>query len=387
MVKKNQACLNLAQMQIIINSRVYWREKTVWLRLLMSSNYSGLGISEPIFSHLLDISNKLTNIMSPIFGREIAEQYNELLTQNNIWVRELIEAQLRNDTVEINQIVNSLYENNERRAAFLSSINPFWYEVQWRNLMDTYLNFTIEEANALASGDFNRSVFLFDRLMAQSDLMGDYFAYGLYSYIILSPQRPVPNLIGFRIDPTDQCATYSLMNFLYNIRMFWFDLAVWTRIYAIARTVSPEYAESAYAKLRQIPIQYGNLLKTVFDDELADELLVLIYEQIELIMRLVTAQIDGNVDEANRIVQRLYQNADDRVALFARINPHIDQDRWRNIHHSYLQSTIEEVTSFLTGDYDRNLTIFQRLLEESEHISNEFSVSLLTYLSSNQRIM
>lgn len=385
MVRKQQEqCLNLAQMQIIINSRVYWRERAVWLRAMMGSNYLNTGSAEHVFAYIINITQRLTEILIPFFGREISEQYSQLLTQSNIMIRELIEAQLSNDLERINQLVNSLYQNNQERAALLSSINPFWNEVQLKYLMDTYLLLTIEQANALASGNYNNSVFLFDQLMAQADLMGDYFAYGIYSYLTLLPRYPIPSPGVSRVIPADLCVTYAMMNFIFNIRMFWFNKAIWTRIYSVARTFSPEYAESVYAKLRQLPIQYGALLKTVFDNELVDELLVLVYEQIDLITSLISAQLDGNIEEVNRIVQRLYQNADERAALVVRMNPFVNQNRWRNVLYGYLQSTIEGITTYLAGDNDRSLTIYQRLLEESEHINNEFTESLLTYLV-NQR--
>ncbi len=385
--KQQEQCLNLAQMQMIINSRIYWRLRAVWLRAMMGSLYLHLETAEHVFAYMMNAAHNLTEIMAPFFGREVSEQFNQLLTQNSILLRELIEAQLSNDSEEISRIVNSLYQNNRERAALLNSINPFWNEVQWRNLMDTNLYFTLQQANALASGDYNNSVFLFDRLMAQADLMGDYFAYGLYSYITVLPITPALSLGTSRVRPTDLCVTYAMMNFLYYIQMFWFDQAIWMRIYSIARTLNPEYAESAYEKLRQLPIQYGNLLKTVFDDELVGELLVLIYEQIDLMTNLITAQLDGNIDEINRIVQRLYQNADERVELIVSMNPFVNRDRWKNILYSYLHSTIEEITTYLAGDHDRSITIYQRILEESEHINNEFTESLLKYLSDRGAIL
>jgi hypothetical protein len=89
----------------------------------------------------------------------------------------------------------------------------------------------------------------------------------------------------------------------------------------------------------------------------------------------------------HRIVQRLYQNADERVELIVSMNPFVNQNRWKNIYYSYLHSTIEEITTYLAGEYDRSLKIYQRLLEKSEHINNEFTESLLKYLADRGAIL
>lgn len=185
MIRKNQRCISPVEMQIIINSRIFWREQAAWIKSFIDAEYFNLEISEEIFSHLYNIPAKFSNSLRLIFGGVIAEQYGHMLSQNIVLIRELIEAQEDNDVEAMNQIVNDLYLLADQRAAYLDSINPFWDENQWRNLLYTYLYLTIQQGNALLLGDYDGCIRLFDRLLVHADLMGDYFSSGLYSYLTL----------------------------------------------------------------------------------------------------------------------------------------------------------------------------------------------------------
>ncbi len=375
----NNQCITLAQMQIIFNSRIFWRELAIWIRAFINTTYLSLGISEHVFGHLFNVPAKFSSMMRLVFGGVVYEQYNQLITQFVILFRELIVAQSNNDREGILRAVNSIQQNGAARAAYLASINPFWDENQLKNLFNTYINLTIEQANSFAGGDYNKSIEIFDRLMVHSDLLGDYFAFGLFNYITLSPQALVKRQVG--ANPTEQCITYELMDLIYEIQLFWIDMATWTRAYLIAKTINPAYAESVYTKLRSVPIQYANLLNTIYNADTIDQLLRLIYTYIDLIDNLITAQMAGNVEEVNRTIQLLFQNADERAALIAEMNPFVDQNQWRIILYSNLRSTTDQITSYLAGEHDRDIAVFQRLLDQSERFSDISAESLFRYLS------
>jgi hypothetical protein len=95
---------------------------------------------------------------------------------------------------------------------------------------------------------------------------------------------------------------------------------------------------------------------------------------------MITAQLEGNTDEVNLIIQRLYQNADQRAAFLASINPYWDQNEWRRRLYNNLRSTIDESTTFLARDYARNIDIFSTLLDQAESTSGYFARGLFSYM-------
>jgi hypothetical protein len=56
------------------------------------------------------------------------------------------------------------------------------------NLLITYLQDTIQEANLFASADYRMDIEYFDRLMVLSNTMGDEFAQAMYDYITSGEQ-------------------------------------------------------------------------------------------------------------------------------------------------------------------------------------------------------
>lgn len=371
-------CVSFEQTKIIFTSRIFWRQLAIRTREYLNSRYLGIGNAEDVFNQLLNAPTEFSGMLRLLFGEEVSEKYTRLLTQYIMLMRELITAQLDGNREAINQNVNRLYQNGEIRAASLAPLNPLWNETEWKNMIDTYNNLTIEEANSIASGDYGRNIKIYDNLTVQTNIMGDYFAHGLYHY--LTDTTP-----GFHQPiTTGECISFDQMTILYYIKIFWLEMTTWTRAYIISRAINSDYANKAYEKLRQVPIQYGNLMKSFFNEETVDQNLQLIYTHIDLINNLITALMNNNQEEVNRTVQLLYQNSDERAAILAQMNPYLDQNQWSVIFYNYLRSTIDEITTFLTGDYERNTDIYRRLIDQTEQISNTFSESLFHYISANQ---
>jgi hypothetical protein len=294
---------------------------------------------------------------------------------------ELLSAQLEGDIEGINQSVNRLYQNVQERAVFLEALNPYWSEEGYKNLFDTYIQYTIEIANAIAAGDYSRDIELFDLLNAHTDSMGDTFALGLYNYITSGVSTAAA-------PPQDnvQCITYEQMNDIYNIRMLWFDLVTWVRSYMLSRFIGIGNADEIYAKLKQVSVEYVNTLKKYFPDIVVEEYIQLFYTYIELIDAFITAMMQGNIDEVSQITRSLYENADERAAFVASINPFWDLEEGRDRLYVNLRSTIEQATTFLAGDYARNIDIFTRLLDQAETTSTFLGQGLFQYIIYNQQM-
>lgn len=371
-------CVSFEQMKIIFTSRIFWRQLAIRMREYLNSRYLGIGNAEAVFNQLLNTPTEFSGMLKLLFGEDVSEKYNQLLTQYLMIIRDLITAQIDGNHEAINQNVKSLYQNGDIRAASLAPLNPLWNEAEWKNMIATFNNLTIEEANSIASGDYGRNIELYDNLTVQTNIIGDYFAHGLYHY--LTDTTP-----GFNQPfTTGECISFDQMTILYYIKIFWLEMTTWTRAYIISRAINSDYANKAYEKLRQVPIQYGNLMKTFFNEEMVDQDLQLIYKHIDLINNLITALMNNNQEGVNRTVQFLYQNFDERAALLAQMNPNLDQNQWRAILYNYLRSTIDEITTFLTGDYERNIDIYQRLIDQTEQMSNTFMESLFKYITVNQ---
>lgn len=364
-------------MNMIINSRVYFRRLVTWTRAYLLSRYLGIGTAEELFGRLYLESLDLGNMLEIVFGSELANQDAQLASQYAIGLRDLITAQLSGDMEGVATHIKELYQNASDRAAFGAEINPYWNKDELTRLLNNYIQYTLEEANALTSGDYSKESEPYERLTALTEELGDFIAQGLYEYITSGTQSAAnPQSLC-------ECITYDQLNAIYRIRMFWYELVSLIRNYMISRykNLGEPAEEFFYNELMQVAVNFTNALRKIFGDKVPENYIQLFYTYLELIDAFITAQMVGNTDEINRITQLLYQNADQRAAAISSMNPFWDETVWKNKIYTNLRSTIEESTTFLSGDYARNIDIFNTLLTQAESTGIYFTQGLLKYLN------
>jgi hypothetical protein len=293
-------------------------------------------------------------------------------------LRELISARLEGNFDAVRQNIDRLVQNADQRAAFLASINPYFNETEWKALLQTYLQDTMQEANLFAAKDFRTDIEYFDRLMTLSNQMGDVFAQALYDYITSGAE----NTNSLPAQEGQMCLTYEQMNLLFDTKMFWFDLINWVRAFMLSRFKDVGNEDVVYARLQKVVADFISNLKKIFGESPGvNQLQLELNAYIGLIDSLITAQNAGNSEEIDRITRQLYQNADDIAATLASINPNWDQNEWRTRLYNNLRSTLEESTMFLTEDYARNLDIFSTLMDQAESSSDYFAQGLLNLIN------
>jgi hypothetical protein len=342
----------------------------------------GIGNADELFGNLYSEALSFSDMLQVIFGRQLAQENAGYLNEYTILFRDLLTAHLKGDKPGVQHNIDRLYQNVNKNAAFLASINPYWNEEQWRSLLGAYLQYTVEEANSFASGDYQQYIQLFDRITDLNNIMGDVFAQGLYDYIT-SGQEPT----GKTPQGIQQCLTSDQMNLIYNIRMFWFELVTWIRSFMLSRYRGIGDVNEVFNRLQQVPNDYVNNLRLFFGNNPAiDELQLELNTYIDLIDDLITAQMNGgNTDEIDRITRLLYQNAGERAASVSKLNPYWNEGEWRSRLYNNLRSTLDESVTFLNGDYARNLDIFRTLLDQAESSSGYFAQGLVNYLKNQPK--
>ena len=195
MVIKNRAQDNLityGQMNLIFQSRTLWRDLVMWSRIYLNSRLAGIGPLEDVYNRIYRIPLEFGNIFRLIFGNQAAEVVIQQLSSNVVLYRQLVEAMITGNNEAAATITQELYKNADERAAYMASINPFWDETQWRNLIYNFYTFSFQEIISILTND-PKNIGLFDRFMQYTDAIGDYFAQGLFNYMTYKPQNvPTP---------------------------------------------------------------------------------------------------------------------------------------------------------------------------------------------------
>jgi hypothetical protein len=169
-----QSCVPGWLMNTIIHATSIWKDMAIWTRAYVYSSYAGIGSQEVLFERLYRIPIDFSNTFRLIFGDLIAEQYSNLLSNQIIILRNIINAQINGNINEVNSNTVMLYQNAEERAALLVQINPFWNQNEWRNLMRTYLSMTLDESTRILAKDYPSEIMIFDRILFEAGQIADY---------------------------------------------------------------------------------------------------------------------------------------------------------------------------------------------------------------------
>ncbi len=377
--RMNESCLTFSQINMIYNARIFWRRFTTWIREYFISRYMGIGTAEDSFGRLYLEATDFGEMLRIIFGRNASNSFANLMRRFTIGLRELVSAQLKGDTEAVGQHVDDLYQITGEIAAFLASVNPYLDEAEWSSMLDTYLRYTMEEANLFVSPDYSRGIEILDQLTELTNRMGDLFAKALYDYVTSGKQCEDGASSGL-------CVTYDDMNKIYEIRMLWFDLATWIRAYMISRYTGRGDPDALVERLRKVLLNYTNMLRSLIGEGSiqegfeADRNLWVVNRFIDLITAVVSAHMSNDPAEINRLTQLIYETVDQMASFLATVNPFWSEEEWKTRLYDITKNTINESTAFLTGNYALSLDIFSTILDQAESISDYYAQGLFRYI-------
>lgn len=186
-------CIPIGQMNLIFNIRTVWMLMALWTRAFLFSVATGLGNLNVVAEKLYNIPDDLHNILRLVFPDGEAQNILNLLSLFIINLQNAMLGLKNGDQASVDASTVNLYQISADLSNYLNQVNPFWSEVQWRNLLDTYISLALQEATALMSGNYTRDIELFDRLVNQAILLGDYMADGLIQYLALRGSSPAQN--------------------------------------------------------------------------------------------------------------------------------------------------------------------------------------------------
>ena len=370
----NPECITFSQMQMTFDIRTLYRRLAVLTRTYMRNRYYNIDQPDALFDRLYLEYLDLGTMLHLNFGRENQDRYSQMLGQFVIALRELISAQIEGNTEGVNQNLQRLYENLDTRGAFLEAMNPYWSADEYRSLFETYSQYLIEDANAISSGNFNEDIAIFDNILELTQILGNTFAQGVYNYVT-SGQTTSPAQIG------ERCITYDQMQIIQNITTVWFDLEVWMRSYMLNKYFGLSADEEAtFNRLIRVVVDYTNEIEYIYGEEFSANLLQLLYEYLDLFVNYINAYQAGNVDEVNRIIPLLYQNAASRAALQGSANAFLSADEWRKrLYDMQVRGLINEAAALFSGNAASNLDIFIDLLTQAESMADYFERALFNY--------
>jgi hypothetical protein len=183
-------CFTYEQLNILTN----FQRLFIQLTVLMRAAITGWIFQNPNFNaiaqNLMSIPKDFGDALQVFYGPEVASHFSNLLTNfiSNIFT--ILEGYSTNNQELINQSVQKWYSDANELSKYLDSVNIFWTEPQWENLLYQYIQSNFAMITSLYTGDYDREQEGFNTTFNLAIIMGNFMAQGL---IARELQRQVVN--------------------------------------------------------------------------------------------------------------------------------------------------------------------------------------------------
>jgi len=171
----------LRQAKLYGDWRRVWSKHVWWTREVIIAIANKLPSTDTSVNKLLQNPIEMGQIFGEFYGDRTVAHIEQLFTQHLKTGGDIVTAARDGDTAQVTALTRQWYQNADAIANFLAKANPFYDEATVRSMMHEHLSLTIQEANAYLQGRYNDSINTFDRIQAEAEQMGDYFAQGLIS--------------------------------------------------------------------------------------------------------------------------------------------------------------------------------------------------------------
>ena len=153
--------------------RLLWQQHISWARMVMVSLAYDLPDTDVVIARLLQNPVDMGDMLRPLYGDYIADQYTGLIKEHLTLAAELIKALLAGDVQGASAIEKSWYANGDQVAEFLSSINPYLSKQKFQEMFYSHLELTQKEAMAVINKDFEQDIATFDMIAMEAIAMAD----------------------------------------------------------------------------------------------------------------------------------------------------------------------------------------------------------------------
>lgn len=167
------------QLNLINEIRRFWEQQVMWMRFFIISTIENRPDLPQVTERLYANSRDFFYLLRVFFGDAQAQRFARFLTFHMANLGQLLYAIMNNNQEEANRITAALNQNANEMALFFSTMNPFWEEEQWRQLLFNLVRLTTDQMVAHLGGDYAESISIFDRNEENAYNIADYLAKGI----------------------------------------------------------------------------------------------------------------------------------------------------------------------------------------------------------------
>jgi hypothetical protein len=169
----NSSCISEQEDRLKSSMRLVWEQHVYWTRLTIISLAFNLPDIDFVTARLLRNATDMGNLLKPYYGNKIAAKFSNLIREHLVIAVELVKAAKARNQKAAAAAERRWYANGEEIADFLSTINPYILENEFKEMFFEHLALTKMEAVFILQKDFKSSIAVFDKIEAEALQMAD----------------------------------------------------------------------------------------------------------------------------------------------------------------------------------------------------------------------
>jgi hypothetical protein len=169
----NDSCISEQEFRLSNAMRLVWEQHVYWTRLTINSIAFNSPDLDANTARLLRNATDMGNLLKPFYGNRIATKFSNLIRDHLVIAAEIVNAAKASNQKAVAELERRWYANGAEIARFLSKINPFISEKEFREMFFEHLALTTQEAVLILQMKFEASIAVFDKIEAEALEMAD----------------------------------------------------------------------------------------------------------------------------------------------------------------------------------------------------------------------
>ena len=160
--------------------RKLWEDHIVWTRQFIVSAIAELPDADTAAGRLLTNQDDIGDAIKPYYGEEAGEALSVLLRDHILIAADILTAAKSGDSAGVEDANAHWHDNADDIADFLAAANPrHWPQDEMREMMAEHLEWTLAEAVARLTADWDADVAAYDRIHRDILHMADMLSLGI----------------------------------------------------------------------------------------------------------------------------------------------------------------------------------------------------------------
>lgn len=186
--------------------------------------------------------------------------------------------------------------------------------------------------------------------------------------------------MAYRAQETPFEAFYNLsfedLNIIDSIQELWLQYIMWERSVLIAMAFDLPNLQAILERIYRVPVDFYNTLRVFYGNQVAQEMLNYLQRRIISEIRLIDAMIRGDQSAVGSYTEDLYRTTDELAEFFGQF-PYWNTEQWKLLLYRDISMFIDGIRALLLGDYEREIRIFERLMDNGTAIGRIMAAGIL----------